>query len=64
MIRALCLPVLGAMLIPAVLVAADGLLLPHPEHVDLVTADCGAIPRAVPPARRRELLGGSYPDLV
>jgi hypothetical protein len=48
----------------AVLTEADGALLPHPEHVDLATADRGAILRAVPPARRRELLGHRYPDLV
>lgn len=48
----------------AVLAAADGTLLPHPEHVDLATADRGAILRAVPVARRRELLGHRYPDLV
>ncbi len=48
----------------AVLAAADGWLLPHPEHVDLATADRGGILRALPPDRRRELLGSRYPDLV
>jgi HD-GYP domain-containing protein (c-di-GMP phosphodiesterase class II) len=48
----------------AVLAAADGNLLPHPEHVDLATAERGGILRSLPPARRRELLGGRYPDLV
>jgi hypothetical protein len=47
----------------AVLAGADGLLLPHPEHVDLATADRGGILRAVPPERRRQLLGSRYPDL-
>lgn len=47
----------------AVLAAADGTLLPHPEHVDLATTDRGGILRAVPPARRREVLGSRYPDL-
>lgn len=48
----------------AVLATAEGTLLPHPEHVDLATADRGAILRAVPAPRRRELLGHRYPDLV
>jgi HD-GYP domain-containing protein (c-di-GMP phosphodiesterase class II) len=48
----------------AVLANADGLFLPHPEHVDLATADRGGILRAVPAERRRELLGSRYPDLV
>jgi hypothetical protein len=48
----------------AVLATADGALLPHPEHVDLSSADRGGILRAVPIARRRELLGPRYPDLV
>ncbi len=48
----------------AVLASVDGALLPHPEHVDLATADRGGILRAVPADRRRELLGHRYPDLV
>jgi hypothetical protein len=48
----------------AVLAAAGGALLPHPEHVDLAAADRGGILRAVPPDRRREVLGSRYPDLV
>jgi HD-GYP domain-containing protein (c-di-GMP phosphodiesterase class II) len=48
----------------AVLVAADGTLLPHPEHIDLATADRGAVLRGLPLDRRRELLGTRYPDLV
>jgi hypothetical protein len=47
----------------AVLAAADGTPLPHPEHVDLATAERGAILRSLPAGRRRELLGGRYPDL-
>lgn len=48
----------------AVLAASDGSLLPHPEHLDLATADRGAILRTVPVARRRALLGHRYPDLM
>ena len=48
----------------AVLTSANGELLPHPEHVDLSSADRGGILRAVPAPRRRELLGHRYPDLV
>jgi HD-GYP domain-containing protein (c-di-GMP phosphodiesterase class II) len=48
----------------AVLASAAGGLLPHPEHVDLSSADRGGILRAVPVHRRRELLGHRYPDLV
>lgn len=47
----------------AVLAAADGMLLPHPEHVDLATADRGGILRALPAERRRQVLGSRYPDL-
>lgn len=47
----------------AVLVAADGTLLPHPEHVDLATAGRGSILRGLSVQRRRELLGARYPDL-
>jgi HD-GYP domain-containing protein (c-di-GMP phosphodiesterase class II) len=48
----------------AVLTDADGALLPRAEHVDLSAADRGGIVRGVPAARRRELLGAKYPDLV
>jgi HD-GYP domain-containing protein (c-di-GMP phosphodiesterase class II) len=48
----------------AVLAGADGVLLPHPEHVDLATADRGGILRALPADRRRAVLGSRYPDLV
>lgn len=48
----------------AVLAGADGVLLPHPEHVDLATADRGGILRALPEDRRRQVLGSRYPDLV
>jgi len=48
----------------AVLTDADETLLPHPEHLDLASADRGGILRAVPTARRRELLGQRYPDLI
>ncbi|WP_439622128.1 HD-GYP domain-containing protein [Gemmata sp.] len=47
----------------AVLADASGVLLPHPEHVDLATADRGGILRALPADRRREVLGARYPDL-
>jgi HD-GYP domain-containing protein (c-di-GMP phosphodiesterase class II) len=47
----------------AVLAAAGGVLLPHPEHVDLATAEHGGILRALTPDRRRALLGSRYPDL-
>jgi hypothetical protein len=47
----------------AVLAGSDGVLLPHPEHVDLATADRGGILRAMPADRRREVLGMRYPDL-
>jgi hypothetical protein len=47
----------------AVLADADGVLLPHPEHVDLATAEQGSILRAVPTDRRRKVLGSRYPDL-
>jgi hypothetical protein len=48
----------------AVLADADGRLLPHAEHVDLSASDRGGIVRGLPAARRRDLLGGRYPDLV
>ncbi|MFM8273654.1 MAG: HD-GYP domain-containing protein, partial [Gemmata sp.] len=48
----------------AVLASADGVPLPRPEHLDLSQADRGGIVKAVPPARRRELLGARYPELV
>jgi len=48
----------------AVLASADGVLLPHPEHVDLSSADRGGILRALAASRRCELLGHRYPDLV
>ena len=48
----------------AILASSEGALLPHPEHVDLATADRGGILRAVPLDRQRELLGHRYPDLV
>jgi HD-GYP domain-containing protein (c-di-GMP phosphodiesterase class II) len=48
----------------AVLADAGGAPLPHPEHVDLATADRGGILRALPADRRRQLLGARYPDLV
>jgi hypothetical protein len=48
----------------AVLAGADGVLLPHPEHVDLASADRGGILRSLPADRRREVLGARYPDLV
>jgi HD domain len=47
----------------AVLVSADEILLSHPEHVDLATADRGGILRALPAERRQHLLGSRYPDL-
>ena len=47
----------------AVLTTTDGTLLPHPEHLDLATADRGGILRALPTDRRREVLGSRYPDL-
>ena len=43
---------------------ADGSLLPRPEHLDLSASDRGAIVRTLPAERRREVLGGRYPDLV
>lgn len=48
----------------AVLTEPDGTLLPRAEHLDLSAADRGGIVNAVPAARRRELLGSRYPDLV
>jgi HD-GYP domain-containing protein (c-di-GMP phosphodiesterase class II) len=48
----------------AVLAQADGTLLPHPEHIDLATADRGGILRAMTAESRRKLLGTRYPDLV
>jgi HD-GYP domain-containing protein (c-di-GMP phosphodiesterase class II) len=48
----------------AVLAAADGSLLPLPEHVDLSLATQGGILRGLPAARAREVLAGRYPDLV
>ena len=48
----------------AVLSDADGTLLPHPEHIDLASADRGGILRALPAEPRRKLLGARYPDLV
>lgn len=48
----------------AVLSNAEGTLLPHPEHVDLATADRGGILRALSAEQRRKLLGARYPDLV
>lgn len=47
----------------AVLADADGVLLPHPEHLDLATVDRGGILRALPADRRRAVLGARYPDL-
>lgn len=48
----------------AILADADGTLLPRPEHLDLAASDRGGIVRTVPPDRRREVLGGRYPELV
>lgn len=48
----------------AVLAGGDGVLLAHPEHVDLAVADRGGILRALPEDRRRQVLGSRYPDLV
>ncbi|MBP3956600.1 HD domain-containing protein [Gemmata sp. G18] len=48
----------------AVLTDAEGAMLPRAEHLDLSAADHGSIVKAVPAARRRELLGSRYPDLV
>ncbi|MDY3561994.1 HD domain-containing protein [Gemmata sp. JC673] len=48
----------------AVLTDADGAILPRAEHLDLSASDRGSIVKAVPLARRRELLGSRYPDLV
>jgi hypothetical protein len=48
----------------AVLASAEGELFPHPEHVDLSSADRGGILRALAASRRSELLGRRYPDLV
>jgi hypothetical protein len=48
----------------AVLSNPDGTLLPHPEHVDLATAERGGILRALSTEQRRELLASRYPDLV
>ena len=48
----------------AVLIDADGALLPRAEHVDLAAADRGSIVRGVPADRARDLLGAKYPDLV
>jgi hypothetical protein len=48
----------------AVLADADGQLLPRPEHVDLSASARGGILRTLPAARRRDILGARYPDLV
>ncbi|HEV3436831.1 MAG TPA: HD domain-containing phosphohydrolase [Gemmata sp.] len=48
----------------AVLSNSDETLLPHPEHLDLATADRGGILRALAADQRRRLLGGRYPELV
>jgi HD-GYP domain-containing protein (c-di-GMP phosphodiesterase class II) len=48
----------------AVLSNPDDTLLPHPEHIDLATADRGGILRSLSAERRRKLLGARYPDLV
>ena len=48
----------------AVLTDTTGELLPRPEHLDLSGATRGGILRTLPADRRRELLGGRYPDLV
>ena len=48
----------------AVLTAADGVLLPHAEHLDLAGAAQGGIVRGLPADQARELLGSRYPDLV
>jgi hypothetical protein len=48
----------------AVLADADGHLLPRPEHLDLSASARGGVLRTLPADRRRELLGGRYPDLV
>jgi HD-GYP domain-containing protein (c-di-GMP phosphodiesterase class II) len=48
----------------AVLSNPDDTLLPHPEHIDLATADRGGILRSLSAERRRKLLGTRYPDLV
>lgn len=48
----------------AVLADAGGVLLPHPEHVDLSATERGSILRGVPADRVCEMLGSRYPDLV
>ncbi|HEY1188748.1 MAG TPA: HD domain-containing phosphohydrolase [Gemmata sp.] len=48
----------------AVLTDPEGTVLPRAEHLDLSASDRGSIVKAVPAARRRELLGSRYPDLV
>jgi HD-GYP domain-containing protein (c-di-GMP phosphodiesterase class II) len=48
----------------AVLSGPDDTLLPHPEHVDLATADRGGILRSLSAERRRHLFAARYPDLV
>jgi len=48
----------------AVLADAGGVLLPHPEHIDLSTTERGSILGGVPAARACKLLGSRYPDLV
>jgi HD-GYP domain-containing protein (c-di-GMP phosphodiesterase class II) len=48
----------------AVLVDAEGMILPRPEHLDLSAAERGGIVRGVPSDRQRTLLGNRYPDLV
>jgi hypothetical protein len=48
----------------AVLADADETMLPHPEHVDLSTAERGGILRSLSTEERRRLLGGRYPNLV
>src|SRR5262249_55769253 len=42
----------------------QGQLLPAPRHVDLAACEGRSIVRTLPPARRRQVLGRRYPELV
>jgi hypothetical protein len=48
----------------ALLTATDGTLLPSPQHLDLAVCAGRTIVRTLSVARRRQLLGRRYPELV
>jgi hypothetical protein len=46
----------------ALLTDGQGRPLPSPVHLDLAECESRSIVRSLPPAERRELLGGPYPE--